>query len=400
MHSMARACAVTVSVFIEPFDVLFLRGNKLFGASGSYGESLVLPWPSVPAGAIRSALLAEKGHDLGKFARSEIEDSELGTPESPQSGTFRLSGFHLARRFVDGRIERLYAAPVDLSVTEENGRTIIRRMQPKSTCSSLQSSCATPQLAVLAEQERSKPQTGYWLPQEQWTCYLRGKDKDLKEDKLLRAEDLWKIDERVGIALDPTTRRAADGQLFSMQAVALHKAEHQHGSASDYSVGFLADISGAELPEQMLLRFGGDGRAAQATTQKHEAPDECGYQSLRESQKCRLILTSPGLFEDGWMPTGIKKEDGSLRFELGGVKARLVCAAVPRAEVVSGFDVAKRRPKPAQRVAPTGSVYWLDELEASEEALRGLAEQGLWSDPEEDPSRSVEGFNRFTFAKY
>ncbi len=396
---------MTVSVFIEPFDVLFLRGNKLFGASGSYGESLVLPWPSVPAGAIRSALLASKGHDLGEFARSEIKDDpELGTPESPQSGTFRLSGFHLARRFVDGRIERLYAAPADLSATEENGRTIIRRMQPKSICNSLQSSCTTPQLAVLAEQERSKPQTGYWLPQEQWTCYLRG--EDLKEDQLLRAEDLWKIDERVGIALDPTTRRAADGQLFSMQAVALHKAEHQHGSASDYSVGFLADISGAELPEQMLLRFGGDGRAAQATRQEHEAPeapDECDYQSLLESQKCRLILTSPGLFEDGWMPTGVKKEkDGSsLRFELGGVKARLVCAAVPRTEVVSGFDVAKRRPKPAQRVAPIGSVYWLDELEASKKALRGLAEQGLWSGPEaEDPSRSVEGFNRFTFAKY
>ena len=33
------------SVFIEPLDVLVLRGNKLFGDPGSYGESLVPPWP-------------------------------------------------------------------------------------------------------------------------------------------------------------------------------------------------------------------------------------------------------------------------------------------------------------------------------------------------------------------
>ena len=36
--------------FIEPLDVLFLRGNKLFGDPGSHGESLVPPWPSLTTG--------------------------------------------------------------------------------------------------------------------------------------------------------------------------------------------------------------------------------------------------------------------------------------------------------------------------------------------------------------
>jgi CRISPR-associated protein Cmr3 len=58
------------SVFIEPLDVLMLRGNKLFGDPGSYGESLVPPWPSVAAGAIRSAVLAREG-DAFAFARGE-----------------------------------------------------------------------------------------------------------------------------------------------------------------------------------------------------------------------------------------------------------------------------------------------------------------------------------------
>ena len=50
--------------FLEPLDVLFLRGNKLFGDPGSFGESLIPPWPSVVAGALRSRMLADDRVDL------------------------------------------------------------------------------------------------------------------------------------------------------------------------------------------------------------------------------------------------------------------------------------------------------------------------------------------------
>jgi CRISPR-associated protein Cmr3 len=80
--------------------------------------------------------------------------------------------------------------------------------------------------------------------------------------------------------------------------------------------------------------------------------------------------------------------------------ARLACAAVPRAEIVSGWDLAQRQPKPAQRVAPAGSVYWLDELDATPQALGKLAEQGLWAAADENPQRRAEGFNRFSFAAW
>src|SRR5690606_38316669 len=101
-------------LFIEPLDVLFLRGNKLFGDPGSYGESLVPPWPSVAAGAIRSALLAKKGVDLEAFARGDIQDPELGTPDRP--GLFRVVGFQLARSLEDGFVETLHKVPADLLI--------------------------------------------------------------------------------------------------------------------------------------------------------------------------------------------------------------------------------------------------------------------------------------------
>ena len=63
---------MSTSVFIEPLDVLFLRGNKLFGDPGSFGEAMIPPWPSVAAGALRSRMLADAGIDLAAFARGEV----------------------------------------------------------------------------------------------------------------------------------------------------------------------------------------------------------------------------------------------------------------------------------------------------------------------------------------
>jgi CRISPR-associated protein Cmr3 len=76
---------------------------------------------------------------------------------------------------------------------------------------------------------------------------------------------------------------------------------------------------------------------------------------------------------------------------------------VPRADVVSGWDLARWQPKSAQRAAPAGSVYWLDELDATPDDLRKLAVAGLWSESGEDAkpenaSRRAEGFNRLTLA--
>ena len=82
------------------------------------------------------------------------------------------------------------------------------------------------------------------------------------------------------------------------------------------------------------------------------------------------------------------------------MQGRLAAAAVARNETISGWDLARWQPKPAQRVAPTGSVYWLDELKASPDALRQLAERGLWSASCEDEARRAEGFNRVQIAAW
>lgn len=358
--------------FIEPLDVLFLRGNKLFGDPGSYGECLIPPWPSVAAGAIRSRMLVDAGIDLAEFGKGRVEHPALGTPDQP--GSFTVAAFHLARR-AGQRVEILTAPPADLVIDEQCN---VSALAPQSAPTGLQSSSALPLLPVLAQgNKRSKAATGYWLTQSGWEAYLRGELP--MAEQLVHSSKLWVFDARVGIGMSADTHSVEEGKLFSAQAIAMKK-----------EVGFVAAVAGAEPPSAGLLRFGGDGRAASISRVdlKVAEPD---YQSMVQAGRCRLVLTTPGLFADGWKLPGT---DSANRVSLPGISARLACAAVPRAETISGWDLANWQPKPAQRVAPTGSVYWLDELEATPEALRKLAECGLWGTPCEDRARRAEGFNR------
>lgn len=365
--------------FIEPLDVLFLRGNKLFGDPGSYGECLIPPWPSVAAGAIRSRMLVDDAVDLAAFGRSQIEHPTLGTPAKP--GSFTLAGCYMARR-QDGKMQILLPPPADLVISKaRSGALEVKRLSPQVI--SLQSSFPLAMLPLLAQgAERSKPESGYWLTQEGWEAYLQGQVPAVEQ--LVHSSNLWSFDVRVGIGMSAATRSVEEGKLFSAQAVAMQPG-----------VGFVAGVSGAQTPKDGLLRLGGDGRAATIEQADINLPQP-DYQAIASARRCRVVLTSPGLFPEGWKLPGT---DADNRVALsGGIKARLVSAAVPRAETLSGWDLAKSRPKPAQRVAPTGSVYWLDEMQATPEALGKLVENGLWGEQCEDPARRAEGFNRVSLA--
>jgi CRISPR-associated protein Cmr3 len=373
--------------FIEPLDVLFLRGNKLFGDPGSHGESLVPPWPSAAAGALRSHLLAQDGTDLAAFAKGHIQHASLGTPKVP--GPFALTAFTLARQLDDGSLQTLHALPADLVVTDKDGdKKHIQSLRPQAPHTGLLSSSGFAQVPVLAEAERRKAANGLWLSQTGWQRYLNGQSPNAEHD-LVKTSDLWAIDSRVGIGLNADTRSADDGKLFTTQAVAFKPR-----------VGFVASVRGATLPAQGSLRLGGDGRAASSQSVDHQAT-QADLHAIATQGRCRVVLTTPGLFAQGWLPNGFQREaDGYQWINLHGVRARLVCATVPRSETISGWNLANWQPKAALRAAPSGSVYWLDQLQATPEALGKLADHGFWSDACEDTHRRAEGFNRFAFAAY
>lgn len=382
-NTMHHSQDTTISRFIEPLDVLFLRGNQLFGEAGSYGEALMPPWPSVAAGALRSCILADDGIDLAAFAKGRVLHSQLGTPAQP--GSFVLQHFQLARRkHADNSVETIHPLPADLVVTQDQGAPpCIATLKPTTLHPAIATSNPLPLVPVLAQNERKKTSTGWWLLQSGWQKYLQGKTPEPAD--LVHSKDLWAYDERIGIGLNERTRSAAEGKLFTSRAVTFKEG-----------VGFAVAVAGATLPGQATLRLGGDGRAAHLLSASitWPAPD---YAAIAKARRCRLVLTSPGIFTAGWRLPGMSA-DGQLL--LHGLRAKVVAAAVNRADTISGWDLAQQRPKPAQKAVNSASVYWLQDLQTTPEALVKLVEHGLWSQSCEDATRRAEGFNRFALAAW
>lgn len=378
--AMTHAQDTLETRFIAPLDVLFLRGNQLFGEAGSYGEALMPPWPSVAAGALRSRILAGDGIDLGAFAAAKAAHPQLGTPTQP--GSFVLQQFQVARQ-TGNAVELILPLPADLVVSQAvDGTPHVTAVRPTVLHAQIATSSPLPLVPVLAQNGRSKAASGWWLLQGGWQKYLQGQTPAAAD--LVHSKDLWAYDERIGIGLDAGTRSAADGKLFTARAVALKEG-----------VGFAVAASGATLPASGSLRLGGDGRAAQLSSAAitWPVPD---YVAIAHAGRCRLVLTSPGIFVDGWRLPGMAV-DGQLT--LPGLTGRVVAASIQRAETISGWDLAQRQPKQAQKAAGSASVYWLDDLRATPEALGKLVAQGLWNAPCEDAARRAEGFNRLALAR-
>ncbi len=101
------------------------------------------------------------------------------------------------------------------------------------------------------------------------------------------------------------------------------------------------------------------------------------------------------------MPEGVAQQnDSSYRLFGAGYSAILVCAALGRRDVVSGWDLHQWAPKPAQAAVPAGSVYWFDQFEGDIGKLAAWVDSGLWSDTLDtnqhanQAMRRAEGYNR------
>ena len=139
----------------------------------------------------------------------------------------------------------------------------------------------------------SNPESGLWLNGKGISAWLSG--LPITQDHLVRASQLWASDPRLGIALDAQRRSAADGKIYTTEAIALAK-----------NVGFITASTGhsSQLANGDLVRLGGDGRAATAHIVTVDTP-ETDWDRIEKEGRFRLLLTTPGIFADGWQPEGI-----------------------------------------------------------------------------------------------
>ncbi len=376
--------------FVAPQDVLMLRGNKSFGDAGEHGEALMPPWPSLFAGAFRAALLGQDAVRLARFTAGQRLEGALGdvlgTPAAP--GSFRINWVTLAQWSASDAAQPSCAVllPADLLAFSDKDLPALEALTPTLMPTAGMASSDLPLTAHLRRQKADKPDGGRWLCGAGLDLHLSGQ----LPKHTISSQALYRREARLGIALDAGTRTAAEGAIYTTEAIVL---------APD--AGFMVGIDGlqGQLPAAGMLRLGGDGRGATYRRIDFSAP-ATPFGQISGDRRFRLVLATHGLFGQGALPDRVtRQDDGSYRLAGEGFSARLACAAVPRHEVVSGWDLALWQPKPAQRVAPAGSVYWFDQFEGDADKLADWVAAGLWGD-NPDAQRRAEGFNRAWLAAW
>ena len=385
---------------IEPIDILHLRGNRLFAESGD-AAALMPPWPSVFAGALRTRMLADAGQ-IEAFVERKLEGplaSVIG-PSCETPGSFQVRYVALERTPAGQAAQLWSPLPADLiALSAERdrdsalGKGSDRRAPHEIRVERLQlhrceelcvaGSFPLPCTPVLRTSTQEKPVSGIWVSCEGLGRYQRGGTPGAED--LVWSRDLWRSDPRLGIAVSSTSRTAREGLLFTSEAVSLCPG-----------VAFVVGVSGANgvLPREGLLRLGGDGRGARVSPWER-LPTPAPWEYRPSTDRFFFWLVTPGLFPQGWLPPGAEAANGKVLWRCQGLEAELVCAAVPRAEVISGWDLALKRPKPARRAVPAGAVYWFERRSGDLKDLGVLLDQGLWALLPEDweRSRRAEGFN-------
>ncbi|MFQ3669472.1 MAG: type III-B CRISPR module-associated Cmr3 family protein, partial [Fimbriimonadaceae bacterium] len=267
----------------------------------------------------------------------------------------------------DGRI--LYPAPADAVPYRETDSGPLRLMRLRPFSPPAGAGCDNPSgMLPLAVDADLKPEEGYrWWDADAMSAWLAD------EEPRLTAEPGPPLDERVHVAVKADTGTAEDGRLFSTRMVAFERWNDTGQLARfDYLVR-VAGPDGVDVPRGPGA-FGGERRLA--VIEDADGWPACRTEVARRlagAPRVRAVLATPALFNRGWMPGWLDRttREGTPP-GLDGLTLRLVAAAVPRRQAVSGWDFAaagRQRPKPVRWLAPAGAVYFFEVVDGEPAVL-------------------------------
>ncbi|MEP7009308.1 MAG: type III-B CRISPR module-associated Cmr3 family protein [Acidobacteriota bacterium] len=189
---------------------------------------------------------------------------------------------------------------------------------------------------------------------------------------------------RAHLAIEPGGRVGLEGRVFETLGLRFLAALPGAGPLAKLAVRRLAlglrtpgGTIGARPLElrKELAPLGGERRLARwrpATGASWPALPPEIRKRIVETRRARIVLLTPAEFEEGSRPGWNGGEIPGLAASAGGVTVTVQAACVPRAEVVSGWDLRRGKAKPTRRLVPAGSVYWVE--------LSGTGDLGAWCD--------------------
>jgi CRISPR-associated protein Cmr3 len=335
---------------IQPRDPLIFRDGKPFTATpGVHAQSLPFPYPSTIAGGVRT----RAGQDeAGRFDSQQID----------RLLQLRVWGPILVAMDEIGDVaDWFFPAPADCLVLQageklEGKRFQVRPVQLAGAATNLEQGLLLVSVNPVVRQKphRKAPRFWNWQTVHEW---LRQPADDAAPVDLPTIGISGLVQEsRMHVSIDPQTGTASEGFLFQTSGLEFC-ATPQHGSRKAALSGFqqyaLAVKTDADLQSGVDF-LGGERRMVAWVSSNRTFPD-CPNdirQAIVAQKHCRLVLATPAIFAQGYLPEWVCKS-------IPNLTVNVVASAVPRYQAVSGWDAEKGTQKASRRLALAGSVYFL-----------------------------------------
>ncbi len=353
-------------------DGFFVKdGRGWYSSATGRGHTLSWPRPST----IRGALCTGIGYTAEREQERRWGDDDWRDlfESLTITATFPLRRKPGARWQADGR---MWPAPGDALYDRESRK--IRRLVPQKPTGGggALSQSNDPCIETLwhpGVNTKAKPiQAPAWWTEADFVSWLAGDFERVPwHGEEVRRGLSCEQRTDVRLVVDRKTGTASDGQLFSLEIVEplRRRRERDHSAVEEWglTVRFRIDdrYAGASTNSDAVF-LGGKKRLAfrrPCTAELFEA-NERVLQAFdeRAPRGIRLCAVTPLYFERGWLPDGLRPDGHELRGKLPGLEDEVVLrsAIVPRPVHVSGWDMAKRQPKPTARLVKPGAVYFFE----------------------------------------
>lgn len=350
---------------MEPRDPLIVRDGRPFGPDpGARAASLPFPFPSTMAGGIR----ARAGiNDDGVFQYSPEEDKAA----IEHIKKLRVRGPLLVQLTADsGKIDPerwLVPAPLDAlllpSQTKEAAR--VRQLVPLQLPPGGETDLDQYELLCVGQQSSDtlgkplKEPPAFWYWQQFQTWLLNPAEMAGKELSLSQMGVRGPVHERrQHVSIEDDTEAAKDGMLFEtsgLEFTAPGAGRKRFAKAERLALAVVIDEQGYTM-RPGLTRFGGERRLITWRRSNSALPacPETLEQAIVDTGHCRLFLLTPTCFSQGYRPQWLQEQAKSY-----GIDITVQAIAIQRPQVVSGWDLAEKKPRKSRRLAPAGTVLFL-----------------------------------------
>jgi len=336
-----------ITLELHPFDTWFFRESRPHDAAGASELSSLFPPPTrTLAGALRTFLGDQMEIDWKTLqCKSNDFDFEKSLGNAEHLGELQLNG-----AWINYQGQRLYPAPLYLMQKENKLQRLLIGQSVRCD------------LGTVRLPEMPKDCVGYKNLEQQWLTSagmrlcLEGKVPNAAD--IVKADDLFSHEPRLGIARDNEKRKVIDGKLYQTQHLRLKDQVHIELGAKKLATSLLEVLS--KQQQNTILRLGGEGRMASITTSDTAEP----FPFIKKQNTDTLLIhfVTPADFDGKMFPENFipndEKNPSFWKGEINGIKLTIEAAVIGKAHREGGWDMKNHQPRPVKSYIPAGSAWF------------------------------------------